>query len=121
MLGVTIFIMAVISAIPLNILARVLGDERAKWEGGKSIITMFICYGIGAAFMLFYAVPNRAIIPLPLSLLGWFLVIFFVIYTIYGLGAKKTLIIAVAMTVFTSIGNISVTKSESPRNEVRHG
>jgi hypothetical protein len=121
MQGILILIVAVISAIPLNILVRMLGDENAKYEGGKSIITMFICYSIGFAFMLFYMLPNKVSIPLPFSLLAWFSVIFFAIYIIYGLGARKTLIIAVAMTVLTSIGNVSVTAHQPSRPEMRNG
>lgn len=117
MQGILIFLLAAISAIPLNILVRLLGDQNAKWEGGKSIITMFICYAIALAFVLFYVLPKGVTIPLPISLVAWFLVIFLVIYTIYGLGTKKTLIIAIAMTIFTSIGNVSVTKTETPRPE----
>lgn len=121
MLGIQIAIVAFISAIPLNILVRMLGDENSKWESGKSIFTMFTCYSIGFAFVLFYMLPNKVGIALPFSLLAWFFVIFFVIYINYGLGTKKTLIVAIAMTVFTSIGNISVTKSESSSAVVRHG
>jgi len=121
MLGIQIAIAAFISAIPLSILTRMLSDENARWECGKSFISMFTCYSIGLAFVLFYMLPNKVGIALPFSLLAWFFVIFFVIYINYGLGTKKTLIVAIAMTIFTSIGNISVTKSESSSAVVQHG
>lgn len=103
MTGVYLFVIAAFSAIPLNIMARALGNEKAKWEGGKSIITMFICYCIGGAFYFLYAIPNKLIVNPIFGLLGWLLVLYLVILAIIGMGFKKTAIIAVAMAALTGL------------------
>jgi len=106
--GIIVFVAAVLSAIPLKILARVLGDENAKREGGKSIITMFICYTIAFSFLFFYAAPQKVAISPLLALPAWLTVLFGVIFFTYGLGFRKTLLIAAAMTAVTSFIKIGV-------------
>lgn len=120
MQGILILIVATVSAIPLNILARILGDEEAKLRGGKSIITMYICYSIGMAIVYFYIIPYRVTIPFLLGYLVWFIVIFTIISVTYGLGFKKTLIISIAMTIFTTIANFSTNSHKGTSVQATH-
>jgi len=106
---VFLFVVAFFSAIPLNVLARVLGDENARWEGGKSIMTMYVCVALAFAVLRFFAHPypeghryhlDFGFLPL---IVGWLLIVFGVVFTVYGLGAKRTFWIALPTAVITPL------------------
>lgn len=101
-LFIVLMLAALLSAIPLNVLLRVLGDERAQLEGGKSIMAMYLCYGLMFAFWQFLARPQQMVIGIVSVFAGWFLVVFAVVFPMFGMGAKKTLIIALVMATLLS-------------------
>jgi len=106
---VFLFAVAFFSAIPLNVLARILGDESARWEGGKSIMTMYVCVALAFAVLRFFAHPSLeghryhldfGFVPL---IGGWLLIVFCVVFMVYGQGAKKTFWIALPTAVITPL------------------
>ncbi|MFZ2269449.1 MAG: hypothetical protein WAV95_17890 [Azonexus sp.] len=101
-LFIVLLFAALFSAIPLNVLLRVLGDDRARLEGGKSIMAMYSCYGLVVAYWQFYARPQQVEIGVGAAFLGWFLIVFGVVFAMFGMGAKKTLIIAMVMATLLS-------------------